>query len=92
MCGKLLNKQPPEDDDHLPCYLFNKFSKKHVPEDEACIAAGEGEYYYVDAKDVPLIIFSIFKDKPDKKRVNIAQIINKVNFTENKHLIEHVIE
>ena len=57
-CGILLNKSAPEDDDCTPFEEFNKYAKTEM------VAEHEGgpmqEITYVDADDIPKILFAIF--------------------------------
>lgn len=86
-CGRLLNKAELNDDDERPSQLFCRYSKLHHV-DDCC----EDEYYYVESSDVPIIIFSLFKDQPDQKRIDIAEYLGHVDLKENKHMMEHIVD
>ena len=90
-CGQLLNKQSPAKDDKEPCQLFKKYAQVHESkEGDAC--GDIGRYIYVEAEDIPNIIFLLFKDKPDQKRVDLAEILSKMDFSQNKSMIEHIVQ
>lgn len=41
---------------------------------------------------MPKIIWRIFKDKKDERRVQLGEILRNVDLNKNKFIIEHIIE
>ena len=41
---------------------------------------------------MPNIIWRIFKDKKDERRVQLGEILRNVDLNKNKSIVEHIIE
>lgn len=80
MAGKLMNKKDPEDDCTKPFEEFMAHSTK---------SRSDG-MEYVEAADMPGIIYRIFVERPDQKRTDAAEIITSFN-GDPEDLTEHVL-
>lgn len=76
LAGKLLNKKEPDDDDETP---YNEFLNWHHIDLMETGVEGESdiEIEYVKASDVPKILLAIFISRPDCKRTDAAELLEK---------------
>ena len=72
-CGVLLNKKEPDDDDETPSREFNRYAKVFNYEWTDLDGKVQTETYnYVEAVDLPKILFAVFSKQPDEKRILVA--------------------
>ena len=52
------------------------------------------DYDYVDVKDVPKILYQTFLSQPDEQRIEIAELIAKLDHDQNKPitLIQYLVK
>mgnify|MGYP000279359342 CR=1 FL=1 len=74
LAGKLLNKKEPDDDDETPYNEFLKWEHIDIMEVEG---EEDIEIQYVKAEDVPKILLAIFIGRPDEKRTDAAELLEK---------------
>jgi len=75
LCGKLLNKREPDEDDETPCEEFYKYARSHE-EQGSSLDSCTGDY--VLSEDVPKILLAVFAGQPDDKRIDAAALVNKL--------------
>ena len=88
--GILLNKAEPDDSDETPFDQFEKYAQVISIKDK--ISENEYEVHFVDANDVPKILFMVFVSQPDVKRQEAAKLLEQyAEKSDDQHVIDQIL-
>ena len=84
LVGTLLNKAGPDESDTKPGEQWAKYVQVEHIEGNA--------QQFVHKDDMPSLLFNVFASQKDEMRMSLAQRILTYGDTDNKHIIDHVLD